>query len=105
MPLLADIEVLGRAANLAVARESEMPPVLAVRDPFGLTSREREVLDLVAQGHTNGDIGKQLFISTRTASVHVSNILRKLDVSNRVEAASVAHRLYPTPSSADDSAR
>jgi len=105
MPLLADIEVLGRAANLAVARESEMPPVPAVRDPFGLTSREREVLDLVAQGHTNGDIGKQLFISTRTASVHVSNILRKLDVSNRVEAASVAHRLFPTPSAADDSAR
>ena len=66
----------------------------AVLNPFGLTSREREILELVARGRTNGEIGEQLFISARTTSVHVSHILRKLGVSNRVEAASVAHRLY-----------
>lgn len=59
-------------------------------DGFGLTSREREVLALVAAGYSNGRIGDELSISTETASVHVSNILRKMDVANRIEAAAVA---------------
>ncbi|MEV0156897.1 AAA family ATPase [Micromonospora sp. NPDC050686] len=58
-----------------------------------LTSREREVLRLVAAGHSNSRIAEQLFISPKTASVHVSRIIAKLDVSNRVEAAALAHRL------------
>ena len=62
-------------------------------DALGLTPREVDVLDLVARGYTNPDIAKALFISVKTASVHVSNILRKLDVPNRREAAAVAHRL------------
>ncbi|WP_202619237.1 helix-turn-helix transcriptional regulator [Ornithinimicrobium cavernae] len=55
-----------------------------------LTPREREVLTLVAQGRTNGEIGKQLFISTKTVSVHVSNILAKLGANGRTEAAALA---------------
>jgi DNA-binding CsgD family transcriptional regulator len=60
---------------------------------FGLTDREREVLRLVAAGRSNPEIARELFISAKTASVHVSNILAKLGVSGRVEAATVAHRL------------
>jgi len=65
--------------------------------PLGLTARELEVLSLVAQGLSNRQIGERLFISTKTASVHVSNILGKLEVANRVEAAAVAHRLGLVP--------
>jgi DNA-binding CsgD family transcriptional regulator len=59
---------------------------------FGLTSRELEVLRLVADGRSNGQIAEELFISRKTASVHVSNILSKLGVTSRVEAAALAHR-------------
>ncbi len=58
----------------------------------GLTSREIEVLRLVASGRSNAEIGRALFISAKTASVHVSNILAKLSVGGRVEAAAIAHR-------------
>ena len=57
-----------------------------------LTPREAEILALVAEGRTNGEIGKQLFISTKTVSVHVSNILAKLDATSRTEAAAIARR-------------
>ena len=63
-----------------------------VIDPFGLTAREREVLALLADGQTNRRIADTLFISESTASVHVSNIIGKLGVANRVEAAAVAVR-------------
>jgi DNA-binding CsgD family transcriptional regulator len=56
-----------------------------------LTEREREVLCLVAGGATNRAIGARLFISPKTASVHVSRILTKLDASTRTEAAALAH--------------
>lgn len=78
-----------------------LPPAPAEPDPsdddalapYGLTVREREVLTALAAGHTNKEIADALFISIKTASVHVSNILRKLDVPGRQEAARVAHRL------------
>jgi DNA-binding NarL/FixJ family response regulator len=57
-----------------------------------LTPREAEVLELVAHGLTNGQIGERLFISTKTASVHVSNLLAKLGASGRAEAVSIAHQ-------------
>jgi DNA-binding CsgD family transcriptional regulator/tetratricopeptide (TPR) repeat protein len=60
---------------------------------YGLTDREREVLVALAAGRSNREIAEELVISSKTASVHVSNILRKLDVSGRQEAARVAHRL------------
>ena len=70
-------------------------------DPFGLTRREREVLALVAQGRTNRQIADELFISENTAGVHVSNILGKLEVASRTEAAAVAVRLdLDTPTAA-----
>jgi DNA-binding CsgD family transcriptional regulator/tetratricopeptide (TPR) repeat protein len=61
-------------------------------DPFGLTAREREVLALVAAGATNREVGERLHMAEKTASVHVSRILAKLDVRSRTEAAAVAHR-------------
>lgn len=57
-----------------------------------LTPREREVLALVADGHTNREIAEALFVAEKTASVHVSNILAKLGAANRSEAAALAHR-------------
>src|SRR5215468_783213 len=59
---------------------------------YGLTEREFEVLRLVADGRGNRDIAAELFISPKTASVHVSNILAKLGVATRTEAAATAHR-------------
>jgi len=70
------------------------PSVVSRRsDTFGLSGREHEVLLLVAQGRTNREIGERLFISQKTVGVHVGNILSKLAVSGRVEAAAVAIRL------------
>lgn len=60
---------------------------------FQLTTRERQVLALLADGRTNRQIAETLYISDKTAGVHVSHILAKLDVANRGEAAAVAHRL------------
>ena len=59
----------------------------------GLTERERQVLELIARGRTNGEIGAALFITDKTASSHVTHILDKLGVSSRVEAALLAERL------------
>ena len=82
------------AHRQAAARAGTAPPKPADElARFGLTEREREVLILVTAGRSNTEIAKALFISAKTASVHVSNILAKLGVSGRVEAAAVAHRL------------
>ena len=74
-------------------------------DTFGLSGREREVLALVAQGRTNREIGERLFISQKTVGVHVGNILAKLEVSGRVEAAAVAIRLGLTEPAAEAASR
>jgi DNA-binding CsgD family transcriptional regulator len=68
---------------------------LGLEQTLGLTPREAEVLSLVARGYTNREIAAALVISVKTASVHVSHILRKLDAPNRLEAATIAHRLTP----------
>ena len=78
---------IGIAASSMHSKASDESPVLP-----GLTGRELEVLRLVAAGCNNRDIAAQLFISPKTVSVHVSNILAKLSVHTRVEAAAVAHR-------------
>jgi DNA-binding CsgD family transcriptional regulator len=91
-PLVDDVRALARRARLSLAEDAEEAPALEPV-PFGLTGREREVLSLVAAGRSNGQIASALFISPKTASVHVSNILAKLGVSGRVEAAAVAHRM------------
>ena len=95
-PLLAEAQVLARRARV---RLSEAPAPErgsgAARDldSYGLTEREREVLELVAAGRSNPQIAQELFISPKTASVHVSNIISKLNVASRGEAAALAHRL------------
>jgi DNA-binding NarL/FixJ family response regulator len=61
--------------------------------PLGLTAREIQVLRLVAHGYTNPQIADTLFISRKTAGSHVSNILSKLGVARRAEAAAIAERL------------
>jgi DNA-binding CsgD family transcriptional regulator len=72
-------------------------PAAAPRgDTFGLSRREHEVLALLSEGRTNREIGERLFISQKTVGVHVGNILAKLGVSGRVEAAAVAIRLGMT---------
>jgi len=82
----------GEATVVAVAGEAGVGKTRLVAE-LGLTPREREVLGLVADGRSNRQIAEELFISAKTASVHVSNILAKLGVANRAEAAVAAHRL------------
>ena len=90
-PLRKACEALARRARIDLAGDEA--PAVPEADPFGLTPREREVLELVAAGRTNRQIGEGLFMSEKTASVHVSRILAKLDVSTRGEAGAVAHKL------------
>jgi DNA-binding CsgD family transcriptional regulator len=82
----------GEPSALAVGLAGT-PEAPTGRDTFGLSAREREVLVQIARGRTNREIGERLFISQKTVGVHVGNILSKLRVSGRVEAAAVAIRL------------
>jgi DNA-binding NarL/FixJ family response regulator len=88
--LLEEAQTLARRARLPF--EVDGAPELPEFGTFGLTEREREVLELVAEGRSNPQIASALFISPKTASVHVSNILGKLGVASRGEAAALAHR-------------
>ncbi|GAA1091048.1 hypothetical protein GCM10009577_11130 [Streptomyces javensis] len=129
-PLREEIELLARRARLPLAsaatraaldaspgRTPALPPAPGSPAPaaepaepvdpaeeLGLTPRERDVLRLVADGRSNRQIAEELFISPKTASVHVSNILAKLGVSGRTEAAAVAHRLRLVDGLADGAA-
>jgi len=85
----------GDAGNVGAPPHTAAHPEI-VR--LGLTEREQDVLREVAAGRTNRQIAEVLFMSPKTASVHVSNILTKLDVRSRGEAAAVAHRLRLFPS-------
>ena len=94
LPLYRSIEVLARRARVPMVRPVAVAPGPEPdRRPAGLSEREIEVLRLVADGRSNGEIGEALFISRKTASVHVTHILDKLGVANRVEAAMAAGRL------------
>jgi DNA-binding CsgD family transcriptional regulator len=90
-PLRGEVEQLARRSRVELAGTDGS--AAAAADGLGLTPRELEVLRLVAEGRSNRQIAEELFISAKTASVHVSNILAKLGVASRVEAAAVAHRL------------
>ena len=91
----AEVQALARRARLDLAQDATTtapgaPPPAA---QLGLTRRESQVLALVAAGRSNRQIAQALFISPKTASVHVSSILAKLGAAGRVEAAAIAHRL------------
>jgi DNA-binding CsgD family transcriptional regulator len=93
-PLVEDIEALVRRGRLQLGTTAAaVAPEASAADRLGLTPRELDVLGLVAEGHTNRQIGEQLFISEKTASVHVSRILSKVGAANRGEAAAIARRL------------
>ena len=94
LPLYRSIETLARRARVSMDRaEPARPEPAPERPTAGLSPREIEVLRLVADGRSNGEIGEELFISRKTAGVHVTHILDKLGVANRVEAAMAAGRL------------
>jgi DNA-binding CsgD family transcriptional regulator/tetratricopeptide (TPR) repeat protein len=94
-PLLGEATALARRARIALDGAGEPAPVTGETPAarVGLTPRELEVLRLVAEGRTNREIGETLFMSEKTASVHVSRILAKLDARSRVEAGTLAQRL------------
>jgi len=89
-PLTEEIALLARRAGIRMASPGD---TAADGGDFGLTARELEVLRLVAAGRSNREIAAELFISPKTASVHVSNILGKLGAASRGEAAAKAHAL------------
>jgi DNA-binding CsgD family transcriptional regulator len=93
--LQEQLEALARRGRLSLpgAESSDGTVVDDAVERLGLTERELAVLELVAHGRTNRQIGEQLFMAEKTASVHVSRILAKLNVSSRVEAATAAQRL------------
>ncbi|HQR27186.1 MAG TPA: AAA family ATPase [Nocardioides sp.] len=90
----ATAERLGARVLLEDLRRSGATRVATRGAPSSveLTAREREILGLVAQGGSNGEIGRRLFISTKTVSVHVSNVLAKLGAASRTEAVAIARR-------------
>ncbi len=88
--LAREVAVALGAAPLADRLDAHLPS--SAGGHSGLTPRELEVLELVALGRSNTEIGKHLFITGKTASVHVSNILAKLGAAGRTEAAAIARR-------------
>ncbi len=89
--LLEQVHALAARARVRLKVDEER---IVLKAPHGLTDRELEVLRLVAAGCSNRQIATDLFISSKTASVHVSNILGKLAVPTRSAAAAMAHRLH-----------
>jgi DNA-binding NarL/FixJ family response regulator len=99
-PLTTELELLAQRARLDLTPPVAGPPSgkRALEEALGLTPREADVLALIARGYTNREIASTLVISVKTASVHVSHTLRKLDAPNRQQAAAIAHRLTrPSP--------
>ena len=96
-PLQRELELLAQRGRIGLEASADPavtePKAPSVATSLGLTRRETDVLALVAAGKTNRQIGQELFITPKTAGVHVSRILAKLGVAGRGEAAAVAHRL------------
>jgi DNA-binding CsgD family transcriptional regulator/DNA polymerase III delta prime subunit len=94
-PLRNEIQRLAQRARIDLQPSNTEMKTAATSHvtEYGLTPREQEVLQHVVEGRTNRQIARALFISEKTASVHVSNIMRKLGAANRSEAAAIAHRL------------
>jgi len=87
-----DLDAVGPPAVVGADGTADAASTPAPERPFGLTVRELEVIPLIVDGYSNRRIAEVLFISESTAGVHVSNILGKLGVTTRVEAAAIAVR-------------
>jgi DNA-binding CsgD family transcriptional regulator len=91
-PIRALAEQAARRARLRLAQRDHEASKPDRQDHFGLTEREADVLSLLAEARTNREIGETLFISPKTVSVHVSNLMRKLGVTRRAEASRLAKK-------------
>jgi DNA-binding CsgD family transcriptional regulator len=91
-PLLADVEALAHSARISLAAVEEGPPAETEALP-GLTPREREVLTHIVAGRTYGEIARELVLSEKTVSVHVSHLLHKTGTANRIALAQLARRV------------
>ena len=94
--LIAQLERLAQRARIPLADDEANPAASThhrIAEDLGLTAREVEVLDQLARGQTDRQIADAFFISKKTVSVHVSNILRKLDAGNRVDAGEIGQRV------------
>ena len=94
-PLQHDIESLARRSKVGLSTPAEVDPAVDNPRLAALTEREREVLAFLVAGRSNREIAEELFISGKTVSVHVSNILRKTGTASRVAAAALAERRPP----------
>jgi DNA-binding NarL/FixJ family response regulator len=86
---------LAKTASANGSASSSLQPVAAAGEAdesVELTRREREILALVAEGHSNRELARMLWVTEQTVKFHLSNIYRKLDVANRTEASRWAHR-------------
>jgi DNA-binding CsgD family transcriptional regulator len=92
-PLLADIRRTAALGGIGLADPGPAREVADELQRLHLTTREREVLDLLGEGRSNRQIARRLTITEKTASVHVSHVLRKLGVRTRTEASVLLHRL------------
>jgi DNA-binding CsgD family transcriptional regulator/tetratricopeptide (TPR) repeat protein len=98
-PLLSEVEALAHSARISLAAVDEGPPPKTDALP-GLTPREREVLSHIVAGRTYGEIARELVLSEKTVSVHVSHLLHKTGTTNRIALAQLARRLA-TPQQTD----
>jgi DNA-binding CsgD family transcriptional regulator len=95
-------EALATGPSEVKVPPDETRPQTSAQLPERLTPRERDVLLMLTRGYSNQQIGRRLFIAESTVSVHVSHIIAKLGVSNRLQAASAAHRLNLFPPDTDE---
>jgi DNA-binding NarL/FixJ family response regulator len=95
-PLADAVTSLAKRGRLILRNRTTEEPA-TVSQVLNLTPREAEVLALLVAGRTNRQIARALFISEKTASVHVSNLLRKLGVASRYDAAAVGARAGISP--------
>jgi len=84
-------QVFSRSLYLAGAEAFTRQPSVEDIEAVGLTRREREILQLVSEGNTNGQVAKVLWVTEQTVKFHLANIFRKLDVTNRTQASRWAH--------------
>jgi DNA-binding NarL/FixJ family response regulator len=96
-PILQDVEQVARQAHIPLDEPATLDATAGTDDSLqGLTRREKEVLSHLVAGRTYGEIARELFISEKTVSVHVSNLLRKTGTRSRIELADLVRRTSDT---------